>query len=330
MADHPTDRTLGALVDANLDDDSVAKVRAHVDSCPRCRFRIEESQPAVELPKLSGLPATHIELPQEDRERTPTRGDIWRLNWDDDDALAVIWNIESDQVRVLPIVNAFEADEWSILLDDGDTMLGDGLAVNVAFATTVSWAVLDAAIGTLTNITTVDKLLQAFERGTPTDLPTGDPILHPSDERLVDLEETSDLFARLANIAWPPTIEPTETAFDFDTLLGILGETRVARALAISNRGAAPTDEEAELIQAATGQRPSGTPIAPETIAVLNLPKWKPTVRRRAARHQSSEADARRELARQADQALIAARGIYGGKVNPELLLERFLDDAEP
>jgi hypothetical protein len=325
MPDHPTDRQLGALVDGTLDHGSVAELQAHLNGCPRCRYRIDQAQPAVELPALSEFPYLTVALPSDDRERTPTVGDIWRLSWDDETALGVIWDVEPDRIRVLPVVDVGDADEWALLLGPADSSLGTDIAVSVALATAVPWAVLDAAIAAVADTTNLTELMRAFKQGTTANVPTGDPVLQPADERLVELEEVGDMFARFANIPWPPSVEATAAAADFDTLLSILGD--IERALAISNRGARPTDTEADLIEAATGQRPTGAPLDPDVIQVIDRPKWKPTVRRRAAARHVGEADARRQLADEAGPALVAARGTYGGKVDPEVVLERFFGD---
>lgn len=325
MPDHPTDRQLGAFVDGTLVDGPVAEIQAHVEGCARCRYRVDQAQPAVEMPKLSEFPYLTIEVPLEDRERTPTVGDIWRLSWDDEDTLAVIWGVDSEHVRVLPVLDTADADEWTLLLGPAESSLGTDIAVSVALSTAVPWAVLDAAIAAVANTTNLTELMQAFKQGTSANVPTGDPVLQPGDDRLGELEETSDLFARFANIPWPPSVEATAPAADFDMLLSILGESEVERALAIANRGARPTDAEADLIESATGQRPTGAPLDPDLIRAIDRPKWKPAVRKQAAARRQGEADARRALADQA--ALVAARGHYSGKVDPEVVLERLFGD---
>lgn len=327
MPDHPTDLQLGAFVDGTLADGSVAEIQAHVEGCPRCRYRIDQAQPAVDLPQLSEFPYLTVGLPPDDRERTPTVGDIWRLSWDDEDTLGVIWGVHPEHIRVLPVLATGDADEWALLLGPADSSLGTDIAVSVALATTVAWAVLDAAVAAVADTTNLADLMRAFKQGTSANVPTGDPVLQPGDERLVELEETGDLFARFANIPWPPSVEATAPAADFDTLLSILGESEVERALAISNRGARPTDIEADLIEAVTGQRPAGAPLDSDVIQAIDRPKWKPVVRRRAAARHLGEADARRQLADEAGPALVAARGHYSGKVDPEVVLERLFGD---
>jgi hypothetical protein len=327
MADHPTDRVLGALVDGTLEARSVDEVQAHVNQCARCRYRTELAAPAVDAPKPASLPLARLDIPDGDRSRKPTPGDIWRLSWDQDDALAVVWKVEPEEVRVLPVVEPEDADEWSLLVGADENTLGTELGISVALSTSVSWAVLDAAIGSVDNIANLESLTHAFKRGDDAALHTGEPILHDGDERLVELEEVGDRFARFANIPWPPVSE-TIDAPDFETLLRILGDHLVSRALAIARDGARPTDEEADLIASVTGQRPTGAPITPELVSLLNRPRWKPVVRQRAAARGSGEADARRALADEAAPELLAARGSYGGVVDAERVLERlFLND---
>jgi hypothetical protein len=222
-------------------------------------------------------------------------------------------------------LDAADADEWALCLGPADSSLGTAIAVSVALAASVPWAVLDAAIATV-DTTKIVELMDAFKRGTSANVPTGDPVLQPADDRLLELEAISDLFARFTNIPWPPAVEEPAPTVDFDTLLSILGETEVERSLAIS-RGTRPTDAEADAIEAATGQRPTGAPMDPDLVRAIDRPKWKPTVRKQAAARRRGEADARRSLADQAGPELVAARGHYSGQVDPEVVLERLFGD---
>jgi hypothetical protein len=330
MSDHPTDRQLGEYIDGRAADEDAVDVQAHVEGCPRCRQRIAQAEPAVDLPSLSGFDGRSIELLEEQRPDAPERGQIWRLSWDDDDSLAVVWTVTDDHVLVLPVVERYSADEWCLLLNEQDTTIDSDLAVSVALAATVPWAVLDATVGVVHDTEPLDRLLRGFRSGRATEeLLTGEPVLHPTDDRLVALEETVDLYARFADIPWPPAETARVAAPDFDTLLSILGEDQVERVLAISGRDATPTPEEADLIEGATGSRPTGGLLDPEVVTWLSRPKAKPAIRQRATSRHQSEQEAREEVAREAQRGLVAARGTYGRSVDVDLLLERILGDGD-
>lgn len=325
---HPTDRTLAALVDGRLDRDAAAAAREHVEGCARCQLRtgaaaLPVRRPHVERRDVAPVPVPLIGV---SAAQVPDAGDIWRLTWDSTVMLAVIWRVEADRIGVLPVVETADADDWCALLGrDATGGLGD-LAVSVALETTVPWSVLDARVGHIADVRDLAELRSAFRTGASTTIARGEPVRSPLDERLVGLDEVGERLAELANAVWAPPVAAIAAAvvLDFDTLLA--AGLPVPRALAISTRGAAVTDEEADAIEAATGTRPAPQPIDDDLRRKIDQPRRKAAIRARARANRRTETAERIAIAQAAQPALAAARGTRGAAPDYDTILDRLLD----
>ncbi len=321
---HPTDRTLAAFVDGRLSNDAAAAAREHLADCARCQLRIGAADDPVVGVQRRDIPPVAIPLAEESAASDPVAGDVWRLAWETNLMLAVIWRVEPDRVAVLPVVESADADEWCAFLDRRTTGgLGD-LAVSVAYETTVPWAVLDSRVAHLEETGPLAELRSAFRTGAATTAMRGDPVHSPLDERLVGLDELAERLAELANAVWSPPVTATAAAaLDFDALLD--AGLPPNRALAISSRGAAPTDEEADAIAAATGTRPAAPAIDDDLRRKIDQPRRKAAIRARARANRRSEAAERRAVAQEAQPALAAARGTRGAAPDFDTILDRLL-----
>lgn len=321
---HPTDRNLAALVDGRLPADQALDVRGHVEACPRCQLR-------VGLAADDGLHVTaptgeSVEVPvvEESSSDMPMQGDIWRLSWETTAVLAVIWVVDAGRVSVLPAVGTADADDWSVLVHRADTGGLGSLAFSVALETAVPWAVLDARVGQLRDIEPLRSLRTAFRTGSATDASRGEPVRSALDDRLIGLGELSEVLMELANAAWAPVVMTVQSAMpSFDELADV--GIAVNRALAIS-RGATPTDDEADLIEVATGSRPKSRPVDEELQRAIDQPRRKAAIRARAQKNRRSEGAERLLLAADAQPELAAARGTHGAPPDYELILDRLLD----
>jgi len=320
---HPTDRTLAAYIDGRLSEDAAAAAREHAAGCARCQLRIGAANDPVDGVQRRDIPPIPIRL-AESAASDPVAGDVWRLAWDANVMLAVIWDVGPDRVAVLPVVESADADDWCVFLDRSATGgLGD-LAVSVAYETTVPWAVLDSRVVHLEETGALAELRSAFRTGAATTAMRGDPVHSLLDERLVGLDELAERLAELANAVWsPPVTAAAAVALDFDALLD--AGLPPNRALAISSRGAAPTDEEADAIEAATGVRPAAQAIDDELRRKIDQPRRKSAIRTRASANRRSEAAERRALAQEAQPALAAARGTKGAAPDFDTILDRLL-----
>ncbi|MFZ6005791.1 MAG: hypothetical protein ACOYXM_17850 [Actinomycetota bacterium] len=321
---HPTDRNLAALVDGRLNADQAAHVRDHVQACQRCQLRLG-------LAAGEGLPvavpsggAVGVPVVEESSSDMPAQGDIWRLSWETTTVLAVIWVVGADRVSVLPVADTADADDWTAVLDRTSTSGLGNLAVSVALETAVPWAVLDARVGDIRDIESLRSLRAAFRAGLTTDTPRGDPVRSALDDRLVGLGELAELLMELANAVWAPVVTATQAGTpSFDELAD--AGIAVNRALAIS-RGTTPTDDEADLIEAATGTRPGSRPVDEQLRRAIDRPRRKAAIRARARANRRSEAAERLSLARDAQPELAAARGTQGAPPDYDLILDRLLD----
>lgn len=320
---HPTDRTLAALVDGYLDSDSAVGVREHIADCARCQLRIGAAGDAVVSvrPRDIGRVAASFA----EQSSMPDAGEVWRLAWDTNVMLTVVWRVDPDRVAVLPVVESVDADEWCVFLDRETTGGFGELAVSVAYETTVPWAVLDARVAKLDDTDALAEFRSAFRTGAATAARRGEPVRSPLDKRLVGLDELAERLAELANAVWSPPVAATAAtaALDYDTLSN--AGLPPNRALAISKRGAAPTDEEADAIETATGTRPAATPIDDDLRRKIDQPRRKAAIRARARLNRRSEAAERRALALEAQPALAAARGTRGAPPDFDTILDQLL-----
>ncbi len=321
---HPTDRHLAALIDGRLSGEMAESVRSHVRECARCQFRVgaaDEVALSGDRPTIGEVPVTVV---AESRVDPPAQGDVWRLTWDAISVLAVIWAVEVERVSVLPILDTVDADEWSALLDRDVTGGLGQLAVSVALETPVPWSVLDARVSRLAETDMLSTLRAAFRSGAPSDTPRGEVVRSPLDERLVNVELVAESLHELANAVWAP-LPALATAVDLD--FDVLTDAGVAvnRALAIV-RGASPTDDEVEVIDAATGRRPGIPPVDDELRRKIDQPRRKAAIRVRARANRGGEAAERLALARLAQPALAAARGTHGAPPDYDTILDRLLN----
>ena len=322
---HPTDRTLAKLVDGYLDAATEAAARIHVAGCQRCQLRAALSHagdwPDSPIPSFARVSVDIAEVRDED----PAHGDVWRLTWDAIIILAVVWQTGADRIGILPLVETCDADEWCARLPAAVTGLGE-IAVSVASETEVPWSVLDARVDHLTDMDSVVRLRSAYRTGVDAEsVARGEAVHSPLDERLLALDVLKERLVELAEAAWMPLVaEATDRTFDFDSLVS--AGLPPNRALAIA-RGATPSEEEADAIEAGTGRRPTLPPIPEDLRRTIDLPVRKLQIRERAVRNQRSEAAERLDLARRAEPALAAARGTYGHPPDYDTVLNHLLGE---
>lgn len=325
---HPTDRSLAAFIDGRLDADMAHDVRSHVLNCAHCQLRVGSADTSAGvIEPAQETDAVPVRLFDEVRDELPFRGDIWRLAWDDTVLLVVVWRVDSDRISVFPVVDLADADEWSAVLT-GDESGGLGeLAVAVALETSVPWSVLDARIVQLLELGPLTLLRAEYRTGASAEETLrGRRILSPLDDRLVELDELAERLSVLANAVWLPAavgVAAVDLTYDLLQEAGLPAN----RALAISRRGSAPTDDEAARIEAATGVRPTSPPVDDDLRKKIDSPFRKPKIRARARANRRSEAQERLSLAREAEPAAIAARGTFGQPLDYDDVLDRLLGD---
>ena len=320
---HPTDRILAALVDDRLHGDIEEAISGHVRSCQRCLLRIGASDDAIPDTNWQEIEPARVSI-RESADEAPTPWDLWRLTWDATSVLTVILEVGADQVSVFPVLDVVDADEWSALLEaDVTGGLGE-LAVSVALETRVPWSTLDARVARLSDSDALVALRAAFQSGSPTDVRRGVSVRSPLDERLQFLGELADSMRILGEAKWAPAlIKQAEINVNFDEL--VRAGIPPNRALAIA-RGAAPDDREVDAIEVATGIRPGIQPVANELRRRIDQPRHKAQIRARAAANLRGEGAERLALARQAQPALAAARGMQGVAPDYDTILDRLLN----
>lgn len=323
--EHPTDRQLAAFIDGRLGDDESGKLRGHVAECPRCQLLIGDAHGGIDYTTPCDVEPIPVDLLVEDRESVPAQGDIWRLAWDETTTLAAVWAATADAISVLPILDTVDADEWCVLLGPDITSGLGELAVSVARSMEVPWSVLDARIGELLDLAPVERLRHALDRGLDSaDVQRGAPILSEIDDRIPALDEITEMMEVFAGAVWAgDTDTGPDATIGYD--MALAAGLEVPRALAVGVRGAIPTEEEADLIEAGTGQRPAPAPIPVALRRAIDQPVRKVAIRTRALAAHHGEAVERMRIALAAQPALHAARGTRGEPPDYELIVDRLL-----
>lgn len=245
----------------------------------------------------------------------PAMGEIWRLRWDQAVVLAIVGQVRPHDVDAYAIVELDQPEPGTLRIDHDETGLGV-LDVVARHVVAVSRAVLDARLAT----TSLGAALEAITPAPPR------PWEHEPEELIEAVEELEEF----GQIAWAGSVDPQEVPAAsredlFDQLVDI--GIPVNRALAISSRSAPPTDEEADLIERMIGRRPPAPSVAPTLQIAIDRPRRKRAILRRAAAAGVSEGAIRLDLARDADPALVAARGTRGAPPDYDLVVDRLLED---
>lgn len=317
---HPEDETLADLIDGLLNDRDADEVRRHVVECARCQMRVGEARAPISFESSSPLRAAiPIALVEERRDVVPSVGDVWRLMWDDITMLGWLRRVDPDAIAVAPIFEVEDADNRCVLVPADDSDLG-AVAVGVDLERLVPWAVLDVRLASLVDRSSDSSDNQRWRRVAPS--------RSAIDHRAEATDEIDADLARLAEATWLTSQPQSAPVLSYDVLTGAGLEPN--RALAVSARGAAPTEAEADRIAAFTGApRPSTTPGVSEDLRrLLDSPRLKARIRSFAERHGDTEAIARLRLAANVQPQLRAARGRPGAQADDlERLIDRLLDE---
>lgn len=106
MMDHPTDLDLAEFVDRQLPAVEAEAIQGHLEGCARCRALVAEIGPAnwtARAPALVVPPAPQELVAGFNRPPAEPRvGELWRLEWEHDAALALVLEVAGRQIRVVP------------------------------------------------------------------------------------------------------------------------------------------------------------------------------------------------------------------------------------
>jgi len=295
---HPTSLELASLLDGG-DGDILGRggaVRAHTADCRRCLAHLLTADDAIvtdfanqppDVP-TSQLPAVVLAALVRPSPSAVTRGEIWRLTWDELTALAVVTMTDEITATVVPVADPVEADEGAQIVSSDDSPLG---------AAVVFWPFAQVVV----SLAAFDTHLGRVEVELPTELSTElefPPIA-------AELRRIGD-----RSVAWMPTpseerphqTPPVVAALEerglgFEELADAVGDEA---ALELWRDGRPPSREEVDALV-----RDLDVPtdvVAAEWTAPAPLltlvcsPDYKIRVRRAAVRHGSSEAEVRTSL----------------------------------
>lgn len=203
---HPTDLELSHLLDGRLDPGAAARVRAHLEQCLACQVHVGQARPVDDArpteAHLTDLVDAALRLPEQTvtalstpRATQPAAGQLWRLEWRGQVALALLLDTDDrhDNVLVAPITTDPEwGDQYTLAVAPAMSPLGIELAVWTALRTHVPQVTLDQPLGDVdpSVVEAAGAVHAAFVRDDLVEAPllpggqsVGTPIIDPADER---------------------------------------------------------------------------------------------------------------------------------------------------
>lgn len=327
MTTHPTSRALVRFIDGEHD----GTTRNHVEECAYCRSLVAEARDGIaQIPGEAAWDPVNIEVPTP-TTGIPTRGDVWRVAWDDVHQLAVVLSESDAEVVVAPVLPEPRlADEWTVLLAASRSDVGLELAVAAVHRFTLPLFVFDACVGRLSpeGMETVAVAATDYQRGSTTNMPTGTPVLNVLDERVEAIDALAEEFVDLSEASWYTVPADTEATGKFDW--AELMEADViepGRAYELV-QGAPPTPDEVVAATAA-GQQVGRLPYPRDLVVFLDRPENSSQLRLLASETTTTEAQIRIDAADRLTErrVALAARG-GDGSFDWEPLFREYLDEA--
>lgn len=330
---HPSALELSDWLDGAADD----SVDAHVRACPRCQALTESANGEVAPAKPeSPAPEISTKLPAQLREamserRTPPfeRGQVWRLLWDTNVLLGVIWIGGEQDATVMPLsVDAHLADDLTLRIPAERSPLGVAAGVWTAVERGAPSSAFDHCLGRLASqdVDSIRVLRDSrSEQRAPTSVDRGVRPGSPLDDRA---QFRSALDAALNKIAWAAHWEPDASEdqpdlqtiihrldLDFHEVSEALG-LPVDKTLGLIRGDRRPTADELKWLDQAAADAgldhlPSEAVVdrfEADLLEALGAPEVKEQVVRFASERGLSERATRIEMAREAQQLVRAAR----------------------
>ena len=337
LMDHPTDLDLAEFVDRQLDNVATEAIGRHLEGCGLCRALVADMGPAnwstrhpafVAPPAPAALAAGFTRPAGE-----PHPGELWRLEWQHDAALALVLAVEGGRVRVVPaVVEPISTGTTIVPVSAEDSPLTIALA---AWATLVSWVpmgVLDVSFGEVAS-----PALAQLQRA----VAMRQPPLSSADVAIPEYISLAAIVGRLALARWAD--DDMADPIDLRARSQEVGVsvTTLSEALGVSPgdvtelfRGhKVPSDDQVDVlarILEVDPRRFRRAPTIPEDmVQAIERPGWRPHLKKRARRFDISEAAARQQLA--AELLPVAARTTGRSRGRPDwaqLIAEALGDDG--
>lgn len=277
-------------------------------------------------------------------------GQIWRLQWLDTVALAVVLpRRDASEVVVFPVTEDPQfATDYDLVLEPHETPFAAKLLVQVPLEMVVHERVLERWLGQIEEAAWKDllRLREAFKRSEPTDLPegrVGAPVADELDERLQYRAEQREAHAPLQFSDWLPSPEPNSGPDVSEAVrawlaqpgrtpkeLGQLSGIPVKKLVRLTRDEPVDlTSSELVRLGEALGQDVSiPSEHYPEALVkTLDDPRLRECTWAAAARWDTDEADARKRVARHLVGAPRRTRGEMTRQDWERLLLRTFGDD---
>lgn len=328
---HPTALELSEWLDGNASD----RVGRHIEACAVCRHHVAGAAPAGPA-EPSSVPADfNVSVPDRLVEKFtrsdqpgPEQGQVRRLRWDDQTALAVLWSVGGTDCTVMPTsVDTHLADDRTLIVPAERSPVGVEVGVWTDVDQEVPLAVLERYLGEFDRqvIDTVEALREGTGAGS---LPEGLGVgVRPGSALDDRAQYRGVLRAALEELASAGAWEPADAAdgdlpavlarlgLDLEVLQAELGlDTREALDLLRGDRRASSEElERLDELAAEAGVTPApsaaaGPPLDDELVEELNQPARKLRVVAEAGRRELPETRTREELAYEAQQLALAAR----------------------
>jgi hypothetical protein len=236
----------------------------------------------------------------------PARGQLWRAAWDDVTQLVMVIEVsQPGTVTVVPVTtDPPAADDTSVVLDAGMTILGQTATVWGGIAAPVPLVVFDLLIGAVgaAVVNAVEQVAVGGQTALPTGITVGPPVTSPFDPAAEVCAGLTDNLERLRVAAWAPAQSGSAQTLrdllgkrlDLDALQAALG-VGLPAVIGIVMGKRPVTPDQAAAIAAVTGLTAQQVlaavpPVPAELVHELDHPRWRAALRAHRQPHESEAA----------------------------------------
>ena len=256
----------------------------------------------------------------------PARGHLWRASWDDVTQLVVVLRVtQPEAAMVTPVTtDSPAADDTSVILDAGLTVLGQPATIWGGLAKDVPFRVFDLLIGEVAAgvVDAVERLAAGSRTDVlPAGVSVGVSITSLFDPAAEVRAELSDNLTRLSSATWIPQVSGSARSLrellrgrtDMPALMKALVEALGLPLPAVIEimMGRCPvSSDQAAAVAEVTGLTAqqvldAGSPVPAELVSELDRPRWRMALR---ARRRPGEPEAATRLAAAYGVLALAAR----------------------
>ena len=297
---HPTELELVSWLDSDEAVRPSLPIDEHLRECAACQRLVASADEPIEPPdevRMERQPVRHV---PERRDR-PTPGEVWRLTWDDISELALVWRLEDDYFRVVPLrADPDYVDDRTLIAETAFELIPGPIALSFGSESSVPLAVFDRYWFELNldSLVEIRRAIREHEQEKVSDAHLGMPFDGHADARYEYREDLADRFEWLTSAHWrtesesPRSLADLVDAADVDwpAVTNALGRAPIERLQLIRSQFPLTPDDALHLtplLDVEPTEILATNPPVPIALATaIDRPRWKAQIRaQRAAGH---------------------------------------------